>query len=167
MFLWYNSYILIDKKSFIFSGMTNNGLNYVGQLFTENGKIKSWENIKLEFNLDNSSYFSWMQLIESVPTNWKKNILDDKDLSKNLCFFESHLIKNTQIYVINRLNSKELYSIQNYCCTSKSTSQIYFESLFQTTLNWKEICMIPRKAASDTFTRNFQYKILNNILYLN
>jgi len=166
-FLWYNKYILIDKRSFNISDMSDKGLNYVGQLFTAEGKIKSWEIVKLEFNLDKKLYFSWMQLIESIPNTWKKNILDDNGSSKNLCIYDSHLIRKSQVYVINRLNSKELYSIQNFCNNSKTTSQKYFESLFQTTLDWKEICLLPRKVTIDTFTRSFQYKIINNVLYLN
>ena len=66
-FLWFNKHILIDGKSFIISDMSDKGLNFVGQLFNESGKIKYWENIKLEFHLDKKSYFSWMQVIESIP----------------------------------------------------------------------------------------------------
>ena len=33
--------------------------------------------------------------------------------------------------------------MQNYCGNSKPTSKIYFESFFETTLDWKEIYLIP------------------------
>ena len=38
--------------------MLNNGLNYLGVLFGNNGEIKDWETINLEFNLENKIYFS-------------------------------------------------------------------------------------------------------------
>ena len=64
--------------------MSHNGLSYVGQLFDNNGEIKDWENIKLEFNLENKVYFSWMHMIDSVPVSWKRNIMDDNSNSINL-----------------------------------------------------------------------------------
>ena len=50
----------------------------------------------------------------------------------------------------------------------KPTSQSYYEKLLETTnLNWKEIYILPRKVYVDTNLRMFQYKSLNNILFLN
>ena len=50
----------------------------------------------------------------------------------------------------------------------KSTSQSYYEKLLETkNLNWKEIYILPRKVSVHTNLCIFQYKILNNILFLN
>ena len=49
--------------------MLYNDLNYVGQLLDNNGEIKDWVTIKLEFNLENKFYFSWMQLVDSLPVS--------------------------------------------------------------------------------------------------
>ena len=49
----------------------------------------------------------------------------------------------------------------------KPTSQSSYEKLLETNLNWKEIYISPRKVSTDTNLRMFQYKILNNILFLN
>lgn len=52
--------------------------------------------------------------------------------------------------------------------TEIPTSQKYFANLFPNLqLEWKDIYMLPRKVSMDTKLRIFQYKILNNILYLN
>ena len=49
----------------------------------------------------------------------------------------------------------------------KPTSQSYYEKSLETTnLNWKEIYILPRKVSIETKLRMFQYKILNNILFL-
>ena len=58
----------------------------------------------------------------------------------------------SQTYVFKRLNNKELYAMQNYYGNSKPTFQIY---------------LLPRKVTVNTFTRMFQYKSINNVLYLN
>ena len=50
----------------------------------------------------------------------------------------------------------------------KPTSQCFYGKLLKTTnLNWKEIFTLPRKVSIDTDLCMFQYKILNNILFLN
>ena len=50
----------------------------------------------------------------------------------------------------------------------KPASNIYFEKLFEnTTLDWSKIYLSPRLVTIDTTLRSFQYKILNNILFLN
>ena len=37
------------------------------QLFKTNRKIKTWDDIMAEFNLENKRYFSGMQLINGLP----------------------------------------------------------------------------------------------------
>lgn len=83
-FVQFNKYILIEKQSIIFLTISNNGLNYGGQFFDNNGEFKDWETIILEFDLENEFYFSWMQLIDSIPVFWKRNIMNDKGNSINV-----------------------------------------------------------------------------------
>ena len=46
-------------------------INYISQLFSENGSIKSWHKFKREYDLHENSYFQWMHLVESIPEKWK------------------------------------------------------------------------------------------------
>ena len=51
---------------------------------------------------------------------------------------------------------------------NKPTPNIYFEKLFgNTILDWDKIYLSPRLATIDTTLRSFQYKILNNVIFLN
>ena len=102
-----------------------------------------------------------MDATDAIPVSWKRNILDDKGNSTNFCIFDCHFMKKIHINVINRSN-KELFAMQQYCGNSKPASQVYFESLFETTLDWKEICLMLGKVTVDTFTRMFQFKIIKN-----
>ena len=53
-------------------------------------------------------------------------------------------------------------------CNDKPTLQIYFEKKFNSKeLDWRVICTLPQKVTTNTYLRLLQYKILNNILYLN
>ena len=51
-----------------------------------------------------------MQLMHAIPTAWKKELENDNGDCKNLMILNDHLIKNNQLYTIEKLISKELYS---------------------------------------------------------
>ena len=77
------------------------------------------------------------------------------------------VITLSQELELGKLSSKEIYSIQIQSIVSKSTSDIYFEKLFEnTTLDWDKIYLPPHLATIDTTLRSFQYKILNTVPFL-
>ena len=87
---------------------------------------------------------------------------------KNIIYLNHHLIKNNQILAIEKLIPKELYSLSIVLKNELPTSQKYFCNIFPNLqVEWKKIYLLPRKVSNDTNLRMFQYKILNNILYLN
>ena len=78
------------------------------------------------------------------------------------------MIKCNILLSVEKLNSKEVYLTKLTCELCKPTSQIYFEKHFNDcVLDWKYIYVLPRNVTSDSYTCYFQYKILNNVLYLN
>ena len=117
--------------------------------------------------MNNNLYFKWIQLIHSIPQKWK-NTINNNRISENLLFLNHHLIKCKILLSLEKLNSKELYWIQLTRDLCKSTSQIYFEKHFNDcVLDWKYIYILLRIVTSDPYTRYFQCKVLNNVLYLN
>ena len=87
---------------------------------------------------------------------------------ESLLIKDHNIIKKHQVYSITRLDTKELYKLQIILRCKKPTSQSYFKNYFKTDdFDWKKIYVIPRIVTIDTKQRAFQYKILNNILYLN
>ena len=61
-----------------------------------------------------------------------------------------------------------MYSILISNIVNKPIPDIYFENFFEnTTLYWNKIYLSPLLATIDTTLRSFQYKILNNVLFLN
>ena len=50
-FIWFNSNIKVDSKSVHFSFFSDKNLNFIGQLFNDNGNTKPWKDIIIEFHL--------------------------------------------------------------------------------------------------------------------
>ena len=140
-------------------------MNFIGLLFNNNGKIKPWKDLKIEFHLKDTHEMPWMQIIHALPKTWKDIILKDNGNAKNLVIFDHHIIRNSQICSLNKLTRKELYLILVEVNTVKPTAQDYFENLFETSkFNWKKIYFLIRNTTLDSKVRMLQYKVLHNIL---
>ena len=166
--LWFNKEIQVGNKCVYFSKFAEKDINFVGQYFDSAGKLKSWETFKEEFNMTDACKFQWLQIIHAIPKKWRESISDFDGNLESLIIKDHNLIKKNQVYSITRFDSKELYKLQIILNCNKPTSQNYFEKYFKTSeIEWKKIYVIPRVVTSDTKLRAFQYKIVNNILYLN
>ena len=70
-YLWYNRHLLIDNRPVYLQSFADKNVNFLDNLLDGSGNSKSWNELKTEFNLADSLYFSWMQLINSIPLNWR------------------------------------------------------------------------------------------------
>ena len=79
-----------------------------------------------------------------------------------------HLIKKKTLIGIEKLNSRQLYSLLLYTHPFTPTSLRYLNKLLKTdSLDWKQINLLPRLVTLDSYSCSFQYEILNNVIYLN
>ena len=112
-------------------------------------------------------YFQWAQLVHAITQIWKNKI--KQNLTKNesnLLVRNHHLVRNARILTLDKLTPKKVYSILILSFKNKPTSQNYFEnSLPNYTFDWKQVYFLPLIIAANSYQRNFQYKILYNILY--
>ena len=89
-YLWYNKTIQVDKVSIHLLTSSEKSINYVLQLFSDNGSIKKWHEFKIEYNLHGSSYFKWLQLVDSIPESWKFIIKENYENATNLIIHDHH-----------------------------------------------------------------------------
>ena len=109
-----------------------------------------------------------MQLKDSIPEKWKFIIKKNNEVAANLITHDHHLIKGSRVITLDKLTSTEIYSILTLKVKNKPSSNIYFKNLFNYhDIDWTAVYMLPCLVTHNTYMRSFQYKILNNILYLN
>ena len=86
-----------------------------------------------------------------IPKLWVEALNEEIRNSVNLTICDHNLIKNCQLYALDRLVSKELYSISLSSISEKHAPQNYFEKLLETTnLNLREIYTLLSKVSVDT-----------------
>ena len=93
-FLWYSKHILIDNKPAYLLSFSDKNVNFINNLLDCSENFKSWNVLKTECKLADSLYFSWMQLINAIPLNWK-TIIKHNCSSANLLLLNHCLIKRT------------------------------------------------------------------------
>lgn len=161
--IWHNHFLKINNKTFFFKDFARANLNYVYQLFNQDGSIKTWELIRVEFNLQTENYFSYFQLVHSLPPNWRQTIASDPVIIP-----KQGILQCTKLIPLEKLTSKQIYAILIHLKAHIPTSKAFFMSRFPNIENdWLRIYLLPRKCSIHAYDRVFQYKILNNILYLN
>ena len=108
-----------------------------------------------------------MQLISGIPSNWKNINKQNNDIN-TFTTMHHHFIRNSRFLTVQKATSKEIYWILITTVEHKPTSQKYSEEkLTELSLDWKEIYMTPRIVSSNTYMRCFQYKVFNDVLFLN
>ena len=75
-------------------------------------------------------------------------------------------MKNNQIYSIGKLKANEFCSLSISLRNTVPTSQKYFEIFPSLSFTWKDVYILPRIETINTRLRVFQYKVLNNALYI-
>ena len=125
-FFWYIKHLLIDITPVYLQLFANKKVNFLDILLAVSGNFKSWNELKAEFNLADNLYFAWMQLISSIPLNWR-NIIKNNCFSTNLLLRNHHLAKKNNSISLDKLHCQELYNMLVYISRHKPTSQLCFE----------------------------------------
>ena len=129
-------------------------------IMDEKGNILEWEKAKQKYDFNMFSNLSWLGLIKSIPAVWKSNLRNS--------FSGSPPRTELQNEDIACIDSKMAYLKLIQPPSKPPTSQLYFEKVLGFgKVEWRKVYMLPRLVTIDSSLRSFQYKILNNILYLN
>ena len=122
----------------------------------------------MEYNLNHKFCFQWLQLTDAIRKAWRNIAQNNINNNGSLTFKDNHIIQRTRIISTNQSTARELYSTLMSNMDNKPAFQIYFEKMFSNKpIKWDETYLLPRKVPCNTYLRCFEYKILNNILYLN
>ena len=110
-----------------------------------------------------------MKHCNAITSIWKTSLLKDSENTHGLVLYEPHIVINQTVHHIFKLRAKFLYNLLLGKMEYRPTAQRYLSNLFtlHDDFDWTKIYDLPSKITVDTRLRVFQYKILNNILYLN
>ena len=117
--LWNNSCITCGGKSLYNQYFRTKGIMCIIDIMDENGILLKWEKAKQKYDLNISSYLSWLGLNKSILTAWKFNLRDT--------LFGNTLRIDLQNESMACLSSKMAYQKLIQPLSQPTTSQLYFE----------------------------------------
>jgi len=164
--IWFNKFINLNIEFVTIRSLFNKGIRLIHQVW-EVGEKPNWNKIKQK-GWSDKDYLTWRSIIDAIPADWKAK-LREKSQSTNS---EVNLIKCVSIsekrIPLHKVNSKMFYWKLIKRKVKKPTSQIYISAkLGDAGIDWTSVYSRLYKSTIDTKLRAFQFKILNNCLYLN
>ena len=171
--IWNNQFICIESKSIYNSRLINLGIVRIGDLYDTRGEFKSYKE-PLFSTLSPVEHFLLFSLFNAFPEEWRKILKTNKN---SISSITHDLIQSDFIL---RIEGKKGYfqnpKSKSLCdsfvskISSIPTAQKEYNEVFSThtfQLEWEKIYLLPFKTTLDSKLREFQYKILNRILYTN
>ena len=160
--IWYNQFIMISgqpiKKMFPFK-------LFMADLYESNALIP-WAVFKVKFNLTDSEYFKWRQIIASIPQNWKAKVCENDEQPHPQKI--QHVLQLSRPLPIEKLTSKQLYLLLVHNLKNPPTSQTNIsQKLGEIEIDWGKVYSFGRKITIDSYGRMFHFKCSHNILFLN
>ena len=74
-------------------------IDFLYQLFEE-GSLKPCDDLKIEYNLTNETYFQWLQLKHAISHKWKTIMKQNSGNVHDLLIQDHHLIKEARILAL-------------------------------------------------------------------
>ena len=171
--LWNNKFICIESRSVYNKKLLDAGLVKIGDLYDERGKFKS-DKEPLRSSLLPVDHFFTFRLFNALPQDWPGQLKRNKIFifanTQRQARSEFYLRLEGKKHTLDNLHSKLLYQSFVTKISSKPTAMNKYDTLFNTDtfrLDWKKIYLLPFKTTLYTKLREFQYKLLNRIIYTN
>ena len=164
--IWNNKFICIDKKSVYRNDLVNLGIVKVGDLITDNNLFLH-EDPHVPISLEQRFFI--MGVVHSLPSDWKTII------RSSVCTNEIKPIPCTPYIKLNcgsvpisDVTSKQIYdSFLRKKQTPPTAQQKLTDKYSETSINWEKVYSLPFRTTLDSKLREFQCKILNNIVFTN
>ena len=75
-FILCNEYIKIDNDTIYYCYFSQKNLTHIGDLFENNGKMRSCEDLRAKLGLGDNEKFYWRQTVHAIPRAWKEMFLE-------------------------------------------------------------------------------------------
>ena len=171
--LWSNKFVKVKSKSLYTMSLVRKSIKTINNLVDIEGFIKNWETISKEFNLSPIQFLEWYGVCSSIPKKWKRTVKgylsNSSDSSVLACNVLSGTEADGKFVSVEKVSAKTVYQMLVERKFSKPTSQKFFTKKFDISNQniWRSVYLLPVRASIESKMKMFQYKILNNVLYLN
>jgi hypothetical protein len=166
--IWFNRLINVKVENICISRMINKGVKTINQVWI--GKIPSWKKAR-EKGWCESDYLLWRAILKEIPIEWRSQLRKYYSTCAETENGNADIIyvgRNDEKYSVEKINTKLIYRMMIKWGDNIPTAQRYIEKKFRNeNIDWPSVYSRIYENTIDTNLRAFQYKIVNNCLFLN
>jgi hypothetical protein len=165
--IWLNNKIKINNSEIKWVEWSNKGINIIHDIINEDGTFLTPGELETKYNIK-CNFLSYNALKDAIPIEWRTHLKTMKVPRQAISFNEDiHVKIGKHFKNINKITNKDIYWI--------FVKQIQEEPIFKFKMTtelkikdneWETIFKIP-STLKDTKIRDFQYKLLFNLLPYN
>ena len=147
--------------------MFSKGIVTIGDLLSDTGIFLQGFKV-LNANLTPIEHFKLMSIVDAIPHEWRQIIRQStQHLPPHIDDTIYLRLDNSEV-ALSKVSSKWLYNAFKSKKQVPPTAQKKFKEKFpQFPFDWKKIYSLPFTVTIETKIREFQYKVLNNIIFTN
>ena len=140
------------NKCFIYKGVLR-----IQDIIDDSGSPLGWSSAQQKYSLNNVQMLGWLGLIRCIRRTWRNK---RTSLQNESC---EHIRKKSLGITSKKAYQKFLKPLLRPPTPWKSLEKAFDLNI----VYWSKIYLLPRVITIESSLRSFQYKILNNTLYLN
>jgi hypothetical protein len=167
--LFYNELLCIGNKSIYFDSWFKAGLQYIGDLFNDNGSFLTLDEINKKYNLK-INIVLYLGVKRAILKMFKVNNIGDNNLIDNgLKMYRPFIPPVFKLILKPESGAKRMYNVLQKHDSHMTIKQRWSEKLKETIDDdeWKAIFLLPFKINKDTKIQWFQYRINHRIIGTN
>ena len=171
--IWNNYFIKSNHSTIFNSELQSKDIKTVFDLIDCQGNFSLWHPLAEKFSLSAVDFLEWYGILKCIPREWK-NLVNDTSFTPETIELEQLSLYQHCVYIkdtftdILKVKTNQIYDSLVQKKFQPPTAKANLSQKFDISDQlWPKIYTLASKCTIETKTRVFQYKILNNILYLN
>ena len=165
--IWNNTFIKIGGKMIFFGSWFDLGIKYIKDIMRENGNLKSFSEMVIEFNLNSNQFMRYFAIVCAITAKWK-TLLREREA------FPFSVDEKLQVFLTKKKPTKFCYSVfvNKVCLNVKETSQLNkwecdLNMSLEMLIQWQDRFKRIFKTTLDTKIRTFQFKFIHRRIATN
>ena len=162
--VWFNKFIKVNVDIKIIKTNSKMGNMSINQVWE--GVEPNWKRVRKKGWSDNE-YLIWRSILDAIPMEWRQKL---REYNPNIKIEQK--AKNIEISgklcPVSKVNAKMIYwKFLNEKAKTPTAQKYIQKKLERSDIEWSSVYSKIYESTIDTKLRAFQFKILNNCLYLN
>jgi len=163
--IWNNRHIKVQKASIFYKEFAKLQINKIIDLADKQGNF-NWGSMQQK-GVEDKYYLKWAGIVHSIPREWKICIKQNQNLIEKITRYGQNILMRHSKLDIMKISSKSIYNelIEEKFSTPTAQANLS-KRIPDVNIDWEKVYNRIYTTTIDTYLRMFQYKILNNTLFL-